>query len=204
MRPLIRHPDGPSRKQRFYGGYTWLVLKNLIGWTLILLALVAGPIVPGPGGIPLFLVGFALVSFPGKRRLTARVLRGRRISFRGPTLKLVILGVSLVAPALALRLFGTRLESISAAPTQGLLVFVAVYALGVVLCGLTAGGAVLLLNLLLRSMPPIRRRVRPWLRRHRIRLLPPRYRRRLSHEPGIGPIRIKEEIIAFLHKHRRS
>ena len=42
----------------------------------ILLSFVAGPLVPGPGGIPLFLIGFTLISFPGKRRLTARVLRG--------------------------------------------------------------------------------------------------------------------------------
>src|SRR5213078_1423888 len=36
-------------------------------------------VLPGPGGLPIFLIGFALVTFPGKRKLTARVLRGRRL-----------------------------------------------------------------------------------------------------------------------------
>jgi hypothetical protein len=56
---------------------------------------VAGPLVPGPGGIPLFLIGFALISFPGKRRLTARVLRGKPVRFqRGP---FVLIGLDQLA-----------------------------------------------------------------------------------------------------------
>ena len=68
-----------SRGQRFLTSRYWLILKNVIGWVLILLSFAAGPLVPGPGGIPLFLIGFALISFPGKRRLTARVLRGKPV-----------------------------------------------------------------------------------------------------------------------------
>jgi len=34
--------------------------------------MVMGPLVPGPGGLPLFLIGFGLITFPGKRRITAR------------------------------------------------------------------------------------------------------------------------------------
>ena len=83
-----------SRRQKFLAGYTWLVLKNVIGWTLIVASFVAGPLVPGPGGIPLFLIGFALVSFPGKRRLTARVLRGRQVRFRHGPFVLVSLAVA--------------------------------------------------------------------------------------------------------------
>jgi len=198
-----RHPLVQSRKGRFYSGYAWLVLKNLIGWTLILIAFVAGPIVPGPGGIPLFLIGFTLVSFRGKRKLTARVLRGKRIVFRGRTPRLVILGVSLIAPAVALWLFGTRLAWLTAATTRGPLVFLTAYLLSVGLVGLVTSGALLLINPLLGIMPPIRRRIRPWLRRHHVRLLPTRYRRRLSHEHGTKRMRREGEIIAYLWKRNR-
>jgi len=197
-------PSKPSRTERFYGGYTWLVLKNVIGWTLILVALVTGPLIPGPGGIPLFLIGFALVSFPGKRKLTARVLRGRRFSLRGRAVLLVILGVSVVVPALALRLFGTHLQWLPAPLMQGSLRVATGYVAGVLLVALAAFAMLLLLNLLMRAMPPIRRRVRPWLRRHHVRLLPPRYRRRMADEHGKGPIRLKGEIVAFLKRHQRQ
>src|SRR5688500_232144 len=56
----------------------WFILKNVLGWLMILSTPFLGPI-PGPGGIVLFIVGFGLVSFPGKRRVTARMLRGRPI-----------------------------------------------------------------------------------------------------------------------------
>ena len=81
-------PDPTKSRQRptfaqsikeFFAGYFWFILKNVIGWTLMLLSPVLGVAVPGPGGLPLFLIGFALVTFPGKRRLTARVMRGRRM-----------------------------------------------------------------------------------------------------------------------------
>ena len=91
-----------TRGQRFLTMRTWLVLKNLIGWVLIFGALVAGPLVPGPGGLPLFLIGFALISFPGKRRLTARVLRGRPVQFRPALVAVICAGTALIAPALVL------------------------------------------------------------------------------------------------------
>ncbi|MGE5610896.1 MAG: hypothetical protein ACM359_16720 [Bacillota bacterium] len=192
----------PSRKQRFLAGYTWLILKNLIGWTLILLSLVAGPLVPGPGGIPLFLIGFALVNFPGKRKLTARVLRGRRFPLKQRTFLLVITGGSLVLAALLLWLFGLRADWLERLYQQGLLAKTLIYLLAVVILGAASCGAVLLVNLLLRVIPPIRRRVRPWLRKHRIRLLPPRRRRRHPHEHGTGPFRLKDEILSVLKRPR--
>lgn len=193
-------PPLESRAQRFFAGYSWLILKNLIGWPLILTSFVAGPLVPGPGGIVLFLIGFALVTFPGKRKLTARVLRGRRIRLRGRSLMLAIVGLALIVPALVLMLEVHHLQwlpsGFSDSPSRGL----ASYLAGVVVTGLAACGAVLLLNLLLRAMPPIRRRVRPWLRRHRIHLLPPRRRHRLPHEHGSGPFHLKDEILSFLKR----
>lgn len=198
-------PPLPSRKQRFLAGYTWLILKNLIGWTLLLLALVAGPLVPGPGGIPLFLIGFALITFPGKRKLTARVLRGRPIRLQRRALLLTIAGISLAVPALGHWLFRTQLERPYQLLEQGpLATTVVAYLLSGVVLGLACCGAVLLVNLLLRTMPPIRRHVRPWLRRHRIRLLPPRRRPRHPHEHGTGPFRLKDEILSILKRPRHS
>ena len=60
------------------------------------------PLVPGPGGIPLFLVGFALANIPGKRRITARVPRGRQVRLRHGPSGLTSLAVALVVPAVAL------------------------------------------------------------------------------------------------------
>ena len=194
----------PSRRQRFFAGYFWLILKNVIGWTLIVASFVAGPLVPGPGGIPLFLIGFAMISFPGKRRLTARVLRGRRIRFEGRPFPLVLAGVSVVAPALALWLSGRYSDRLNRLHGQALLPAVGFYALGVAVAGLTVCATMLAANGLLRLMPRIRRRARPWLRRHRIRLLPPRRRRRLLHEHGVGPMRLKDEILAFLKRPSRA
>jgi hypothetical protein len=196
--PTAPHADS-SRRERFYGGYTWLILKNLIGGTLILASLVAGPLVPGPGGIPLFLIGFTLISFPGKRRLTARILRGRRIAIGGRTVRFAVLGISVAMPALAIWLLGSQVEWLSTRSERPLLLF-PVYLLTFLGTGLAAFAGVWLINLFICLMPRIRRHVRPWLRHHHIRLLPPRYRRRLTHEPGIGPVRLKGEILAFIRK----
>src|SRR6476646_3617405 len=65
---------GPTR---YFADYFWFILKNVIGWIFILASPVLGVTLPGPGGIPVFLIGFALVTFPGKRKLTSRVMRGR-------------------------------------------------------------------------------------------------------------------------------
>jgi len=195
---------GLSRRERFYGGYTWLILKNLIGWTIILAALIAGPIVPGPGGIPLFLLGFTMVSFPGKRKLTARVLRGRRIALQGRAVMLAILAFSLVTAALALWFLESRLDWFAGhAEKRPLVPLSAAYLVAVCISGLAALATMFMINLLIRIMPAIRRRVRPWLRHHHIRLLPPRYRRRLSHEAGTGPVHLKDEILAFVRKRHR-
>src|SRR2546423_11001252 len=53
--------------------WVWFLVNNIIGWVLILLAWPVGLALPGPGGLPMFLIGFALITFPGKRHLTARV-----------------------------------------------------------------------------------------------------------------------------------
>lgn len=165
---------------------------------LILASFLAGPLVPGPGGIPLFLIGFALITFPGKRKLTTRVLRGRRIRWQNPLLVRIIVGLAITLPGLLL-LFGISMQ-IPAKLSYSPLRTVGAYLAGVALIGLLSCTALLVANLLLRAMPPIRRRVRPWLRHHRIRLLPPRRRHRLPHEPGAGPFRLKDEILGYLKR----
>src|SRR5215831_17303789 len=76
-----RRDDRIERLQKrvsdFLTGYFWFIFKNVIGWILILSSPVLGVTVPGPGGLPAFLIGFGLVTFPGKRKLTSRVMRGR-------------------------------------------------------------------------------------------------------------------------------
>src|SRR4051812_40634215 len=66
-----------DRAQAFLSEYAWFIIRNVVGWVLILASIPVGVLLPGPGGLPMFLIGFALVTFPGKRKLTARVLRGR-------------------------------------------------------------------------------------------------------------------------------
>ena len=73
----VTPPSSPPRsRRRHLLYYIWLVLKNLIGWTLILISGPVGVTFPGPGGIPLFVIGFGMITLPGKRALTGRVLRG--------------------------------------------------------------------------------------------------------------------------------
>lgn len=190
-----------SRRDRFFAGYLWLILKNVIGWTLILVSFVAGPLVPGPGGIPLFLVGFALVSFPGKRRLTARVLRGRPFRFPRFPFAAACVGVALGLPALASLvvhdrprwLAKLRDDALARGPFAAGVLYLIVSAVTWAIVRLTPHA----LNTVLRVVAKGRRKFRPWLHRHRIRLLPPRWRRRHPHEPGSGPLRLTDEILKF-------
>ena len=200
------HAPSLSRRERFFASYYWLILKNVIGWVLIVLAFVAGPVVPGPGGIPLFLIGFALVSFPGKRRLTARVLRGKPFQFPPALFALICTAVALAAPALVMLfarswprwLAQRRNDALAQGP-------VATVTLSLVIAGITwalVRTTPHALNLLTRIVARARRRFRPWLRHHHVRLLPPRWRRRHPHEPGSGPFRLKDEILKFTRKGR--
>jgi hypothetical protein len=183
-----------SAGSRFYAGYTWLILRNILGWGLILASFVAGPLVPGPGGIPLFLFGFALVSFPGKRRLTARVLRGRPIRFRARWFARILWMIALAASIAALT--STRVWRVWPLPQPAHSGAIGgAYLLGTVVAWLALQLVVRVTNVILRLAPRARRRVRPWLHRHRIRLLPPRWRRRFAHEHGHGAYRLREEIL---------
>jgi hypothetical protein len=183
------------RPKRILAGYSWLILRNGLGWGLILMSFVAGPLVPGPGGIPLFLIGFALISLPGKRRLTARVLRGRPIRSRAKWLSGVTIALALAGAVAALMLTRPWAWWPVEQPAIRFLAIPTTYLFATAAGWLAIRLTLRLANVLLRFVPRARRRVRPWLRRHRIRLLPPRWRRRLPHERGSGPHRLKDEIL---------
>ncbi|MEW6253253.1 MAG: hypothetical protein AB1716_21650 [Planctomycetota bacterium] len=206
--PALPTPHTP--RAGFYASYAWLILRNVLGWGLILLSLAAGPLVPGPGGIPLFLIGFALISLPGKRRLIARILRGRLIDFDTRRYTLIIIAVALGLAIAAFAVFrpwrcggspargdqpSSGLASRLGPPALEPLILVGLFAAAATAAWLLIRIALHAINGLLRLAPRVRRRIRPWFRRHHVRLLPPRWRRRLPHEHGHGPLRLKDEIL---------
>jgi hypothetical protein len=187
-------PPKASARKQFWTRYSWLILRNVLGWTLILISFLVGPLVPGPGGIPLFLIGFALVSLPGKRRLTARVLRGKPIRHRTKWFSRISLAIAIAASVAALSATRPWNHWPMARPLE-LLVASAAYVLGIAAAWLVIRLTLVLTNVLLLFSPRARRRIRPWLRHHHIRLLPPRRRQRLPHEHGRGPHKLNDEIL---------
>ena len=82
--------------------YLWIVVKNIIGYVLILGSGAVGISTPGPFGIPLFFIGFALITFPGKRGLTARVLKGKPIAPDSRPFRRGVAIIALLAPAVCI------------------------------------------------------------------------------------------------------
>jgi hypothetical protein len=173
------HRTFAQRASDFFAGYFWIILKNVIGWTLMLSSLPVGIALPGPGGIPLFLIGFALVTFPGKRKLTARVMRGRTLQLEaGPFIALATFFSLLVTGVVIWVLvskFGGLIDQYSIKPVQVILLCV----LAGLVAWLVTRLALRVLNLVLRAMPKARRYARPWLRKKGFHLLPPRRRRNI-------------------------
>ena len=46
-----------DRIRRFFAEYAWFIVRNVIGWLLIVASPALGVLVPGPGGLPIFLIG---------------------------------------------------------------------------------------------------------------------------------------------------
>jgi uncharacterized membrane protein YbhN (UPF0104 family) len=167
-----------QRSRHFFTDYFWLIIRNIIGWVLILAALPIGFLAPGPFGFPLFLIGFALVTFPGKRRLTSRVLRGRRLRLEHPFYTTVAAVVAILVPGIAFWIIGVGYEDQVRhlieiyAPKK--IVYFLIPLLLIAVTWLLTRLSLRLLNLLLLSFPRIRRKIRPWLRRRGFNVLPPR------------------------------
>src|SRR3954454_9288340 len=103
-----------SGVRRFIADYFWFIVKNVVGWVFILGSLPVGLTVPGPGGIPLFLIGFALVTFPGKRKLTSRVMRGLPVRIDPAYLTFLVTLISVLITAGLLAFVAKRYEDLLA------------------------------------------------------------------------------------------
>src|SRR4051812_774842 len=191
------------RLRRFLNEYAWIIVRNLVGWLMILSSPLLGVTFPGPGGLPVFLIGFALVTFPGKRKLTARVLRGRRLRIEDRAYAYIAAFIAILIPGIALWILAFRLRA-----EEGLRILVRTYApkksvwilsilLVILSTWIVTRISLQILNGLLRLFPRFRRRFRPWLRKKGLNLLPPR-RRKAPQEP-LPP----DEILEIAPRHRR-
>jgi uncharacterized membrane protein YbhN (UPF0104 family) len=194
----------PPEKAEKEGGraaaWFWIILKNVIGWALIVAAWPIGILLPGPGGIPLFLIGFALVSFPGKRRLMARILRGRHLHLDQFIYTIIAILLAVGIPPLLFWILLTRYLPPHAIHRLGWPDTILVFVLVMGIIWLLARTSFRLLNWLIVKMPQVRRKVRPWLKEHGVRLLPPRWRRQ---HPTTGERHrhSSEEILLFHERH---
>ncbi|HEY7089434.1 MAG TPA: lysylphosphatidylglycerol synthase domain-containing protein [Tepidisphaeraceae bacterium] len=195
----------------FFSGYFWFIFKNVIGWLFIMLSVPVGFTVPGPGGIPLFLIGFALVTFPGKRKLTSRVMRGRGLPieteiFTFLTAFFAILGTAVLMWFIA-DWVSAALQTIHLNPQQRDATVASIIA-GLLVMGLFALGMTWLvmrlslhvLNYILRGMPIIRRKIRPWLRKKGFNLLPSRRKRAAENGEAAPPM--SDEILEIDVRHQ--
>lgn len=179
--PPPRLGGGPA----FFADYFWFFLKNILGWLFIASSAVLGP-VPGPGGIVAFLIGFGLITFPGKRRLMVRVFRGRQFRLHGLIQHAAAVALAILLALVAVAWFVWR----DAGQWQHLLWTltlgdrIGIYLATVVGAWVVVWGAMYFGNWLVGVFPKIRRAVRPKFRHWGIDLLPPRLRRRARQPDG--------------------
>lgn len=173
------------------GDWAWFIAKNILGWTLIVFSFPLGMMVPGPGGIPIFLIGFALITFPGKRNLTARVMRGRPVHRENRGYRIFVIVFSLLAPFAFLSWLRGRWVA-----NEPVSIWFLAYLCGVVLLWIFGLRGVHIINAGLALMPKVRRKIRPWMRRKGLDLLPPRRRRRFL---GGHPVNEPDEGILEIH-----
>jgi hypothetical protein len=179
--------------------YVAVVVKNVVGYLLILCAIVVGGIFPGPLGTPMFLIGFAMITFPGKRKLTSGALRGIQIPLFSSKARVWRLAVSLLLPpGFIILLEFMRLPNLYPS-RMSFTRLCGVYALAIVASWFLTLLAVLLLNAIIRILPHVRRKVRPWLRDHGVNLLPPRRKPRSHTSPPQPPD--DQQIVEFSRPH---
>src|SRR5256714_213473 len=190
-----------ARIRQFFRDYAWFIVRNVIGWVLIVASLPVGLVLPGPAGFPIFLIGFALVTFPGKRKLTARVLRGRRLRIEDRAYAIVAGFFAIAIPGIAWWIIWVHYEEtirrLIAQYTPKKSVFVLTPLLAVLVTWLVTRLSLKLLNGLLRLLPRFRRKFRPWLQNKGLKLLPPRRRRKQTEQPD------QDEILEISATQRR-
>lgn len=208
-----KHPNPPPAGKPFHkrlqfdiGSYFWFILKNVIGWLFIIGSFPLGVAIPGPGGIPIFLIGFGLVTFPGKRKLTSRVLRGRSLPLEaGMFTLLTALVCVLVTTGLIIyfreqyRHFLNHLRV--ADPIDLFVAMASVCVIAFVVTWVVTRLALRIMNFVLRRMPRIRRSMRPWLRKYGINLLPSRRRTREDPQTGEVVAPGQDEILEIHERH---
>jgi hypothetical protein len=199
MARRFRKPSWGKKKvhplRDFFAKYFWIIIKNVIGWSFILLAILLGGLFPGPLGTPTFLIGFALITFPGKRRLTSRILRGRQFNIWNPKLRMARMALAVTLPPLIVWIAAQRKHALIHPSRLGVPASVALYVLAIAGTWLLSLWALRLMNLIISLMPRVRRKVKPWMKRHGINLLPPRRRRRKAPGEGKFPVQGDEEIL---------
>jgi hypothetical protein len=183
-----------ATEARYLERYAWIIIKNVVGWLLMLSAIAVGSVFPIPLGTPMFLIGFALITFPGKRHITSGALRG--IPIRIYTRKALMwrLAFSLLLPPAVVWFLAFQGHPIIHPSQINLLRLCAVYAVAIVGAWILTLIMLLGINLVLRILPKTRRRVRPWLRKHGINLLPPR---RKSRNPAHPQLLDEQQILEF-------
>jgi hypothetical protein len=203
--PTLHYQSPPpehwlERLKRFGHEYAWFIVRNIIGWILILAALPLGIFLPGPGGLPVFLIGFALVTFPGKRKLTARVLRGRRFRIEDRAYTILAAFISIAIPGIVWWIvwaqYKDEIRILIEEYTPRKSAFVLAPLLAILLTWLVTRLSLKILNGLLKLLPRFRRKFRPWLKRMGLKLLPPRRR-------GTAEARAEDEILEISPHHRR-
>ena len=199
--PQVLDHRPPSRRPTLFATWAWFIGKNVIGWLLILTAMVMGPLVPGPGGLPLFIIGFGLIAFPGKRRITARVLSGVPVRPESRAYRRGVYITAVLLPAVVLVYLAYERLLPFRDSTKATWVYGGVYVVTASLLWAFGGRSVRLVNWLLRFVPRIRRKIRPWLRRRGIDLLPPRRRRRRIDPDGAITRDPDPEILAIDERH---
>lgn len=190
--------------RQFVADYFWFLVKNVIGWLLILISGPVGVALPGPGGIPLFLIGFGLISLPGKRRLTSRMLRGRQLNLTRRPFVFFKLAVALLLPLGLFWYAAHRDQQWVAWLVNHVWISLSIYGAAVVIGWHLAYRLLQLVNLFIKALPRMRRKLRPWLRRHGVHLLPPRRRRRGRGATSSNDDSESDEqtIISLHHRHR--
>ena len=190
-------PEPVRRVPWSFFDYFWFVFKNVLGWIFILGSLPVGLTLPGPGGVPLFLIGFALVTFPGKRKITSHVMRGRPMQVDPHVFTLTATIASIIVTAFLIWLMVDKYEHVLRTLHVSFFGVFGVCALAAGITWLIMRVLVSIVNWILRRMPRVRRFIRPWLRKYGINLLPPR--RSVGHA---ATSESENEILSFSDNYR--
>ena len=196
-----RHrPTFAERIKEFFAGYFWFILKNVIGWLMMLAAPVLGIAIPGPGGLPIFIIGFALVTFPGKRKITARVMRGRGMQLESAFFTAITSFVSVLLTGVIIWVFLAKWGWVLDTYSIPAISIVLACTLAAAVTWLVTRVALRVTDWILRNMPRARRFVRPWMRKKGFHILPPRRKAGIATDDAA--LASNEEILEIHPRHQ--